>query len=67
MRASILKLATIECAVCSALIDVAQEFDPSTLIWCARAAEKNACQHPPVTSCPQARIEVLRRYPERNS
>ena len=27
-----IKLSTIECTVCSALIDVFQEFDPATMI-----------------------------------
>jgi len=61
-----IKLATIECAVCSALIDVFQEFDPEfTLIWRERADEEHTRQHPPVIGCAQARPEVVRMFPER--
>ena len=52
-----IKLTTIECAVCSALIDVSQEFDPTTLIWRALVEDGNTCQNPPVASCAQARDE----------
>ena len=61
-----IKLATIERTVCAALIDVSQEFDPTTVIWSARAADENTCQNPPVPSCPQARAEVQWMYPERS-
>jgi len=51
-------------AYCSALIDVFQEFDPEFILcWREGAADLNACPNAPVTSCPQARTEVLRMYP----
>ena len=61
-----IKLTTIECAIRSGLIDVSQEFDPTTLIWRARVEDGNTCQNPPVTNCAQARDEVLRMFPERD-
>ena len=60
------KLTTIECAVCAGVIDVFQEVDPEVTVWRVRDEEENTCQRPPVTSCPQARTEVLRMYPERH-
>src|SRR5260221_13947547 len=47
------KLTTIECAVCAGLIDVFQEVDPEVTVWRGRDEEENACQRPPVPSCPR--------------
>ena len=59
------KLATLECSTCTALIDVFQQYEPDlALIWDARDVEGPSCQHPPSTSCPNARAEVERRYPD---
>ena len=59
------KLATIECSVCAAWIDIIQQYEPElALFWEARGVEGHSCQHPPSASCPQARAEVARRYPD---
>ncbi len=60
-----IKLATIECAVCSAWIEVFGQYegDELTLVWSTRDAA-DLCRQPPLTACPQARAEVKRRYPE---
>ena len=64
-KAEPVKLATIECAACSAWIDVFQQYEPDfALVWDARDVEGHSCQHPPSTSCPPARAEVERRYPD---
>jgi len=59
------KLTTIECASCSAWIDVFQQIEPEiNMVWRARDGEENACEHPPAATCPQARAEVFRMYPD---
>jgi hypothetical protein len=60
------KLATIECATCSALIEVypAAIRDGPDLEWSAPGDE--CCQSPPVTRCPYARDEIRRRFPDMN-
>ena len=61
----LIKLTTIECAVCSAWIEVFQQNEPEfILVWRGRDDEENICQHPPVTTCQQARAEVFRMYPD---
>src|SRR5215211_796593 len=56
------KLALLECAVCSALIEIYRPI-PSTgaaLAWNMRYDE--TC--PPSKQCPQVRAEIRRRFPE---
>jgi hypothetical protein len=57
------KLATIECAICGAWIEVYRRYtaDEAIIGWDIRDAE--LCQYPPLHSCQQARIEVGRRFP----
>ena len=58
------KLATIECAICAAWIEVYRRYtaDQAIIAWDARVAE--LCQQPPLERCPQARVEVRRRFPD---
>src|SRR5262249_45276269 len=57
------KLATIECPVCTVLMDVLQQEKPEPiLIWGQHRGEPDLCQHPPLMKCSQARAEVALRY-----
>ena len=55
------KLATIECATCGALIEVFRRDTPdgTTIDW--RQHDADLCKQP--HRCPQARLEVRRRFP----
>ena len=56
------RLAIIECTICNACLDIyrCRQDGEEHLDWQIRDAE--LCQHPPLHSCPQARLEVRRRF-----
>ena len=58
------KVATIECAICGAFIDIyrCRTSDQETVDWKLREAE--LCRNPPLHHCRQARLEVRRRFPD---
>jgi hypothetical protein len=58
------RLALLECAVCSALIEVYRHVAPKgdVIAWNMRYDE--TCQNPPSKRCPQVRAEIRRRFPE---
>jgi len=59
------RLAIIECAICDAWIEIyrcPQGAEKSSIEWQIRDAEM--CQHRPPRRCPQARLEVGRRFPD---
>jgi hypothetical protein len=60
----VIKLATIECAVCSALIEVFRRYEPdaATIVWSTQ--DDHSCEQRPVAACPRAHAEVKLRYPE---
>jgi len=60
----VIKLATIECAVCSVLIEVFRRYErgTATIFWSAR--DDHSCERRPVTGCPRAHAEVKMRFPE---
>jgi hypothetical protein len=58
------KVATIECAICGAFIEVyrGQTEGQDCVNWTMRNAE--LCRDPPIHRCQQARLEVRRRFPD---
>ena len=57
------KLATIECTVCTVLMDIFQQNRPERkVIVCQHEGEADLCRHPPLIRCPQARAEVALRF-----
>ena len=60
----VIKLATIECTVCSALIEVFRRYEPdrATIFWSTQ--DDHSCEQLPVASCLRAHAEVKLRYPE---
>jgi hypothetical protein len=60
----VIKLATIECATCSALIEVFRRYEPGTTIVVWSTQDDNLCERPPVTRCPRAHAEIRLRFPE---
>jgi hypothetical protein len=58
------KLATIECATCSALLEVYPQDAPDepSLGWSA-LDDGHLCQAPPLRRCPHARAEIKLRFP----
>ena len=60
------RLAIIECAICDAWVEVyrcRQGDEKSSIEWQIRD-DAELCRHPPPHSCPQARLEVGRRFPD---
>jgi hypothetical protein len=57
------KLASIECAQCSALLEVYPQHAPGkpALEWITQ--DEGLCKSPPVNRCPHARTEIERRFP----
>ena len=57
------KLASIECAQCSALLEVYPQRAPGkpTVEWITQ--DENLCKSPPVSRCLHARTEIERRFP----
>ena len=55
-------IATIECATCSALLEVYRQEMPGepNLGW--SASDESLCKAPPVRRCPHARNEIKRRF-----
>src|SRR5205085_12464319 len=58
------KLATIECSVCSAWIEI---FPPSeregpSIAWNMR--DEELCKSPPAGRCPRAQVDIRRRFPD---
>ena len=55
-------IATIECAACSALLEVYRQEMPgeANLGW--TTSEEALCKAPPVRRCPHARAEMKRRF-----
>jgi hypothetical protein len=60
----VIKLATIECATCSALIEVFRRYEPVATIIVWSTQDDNLCERPPVTHCPRAHAEIRLRFPE---
>jgi hypothetical protein len=60
----VIKLATIECAVCLALLEVFRRYEPDRTIIFWSTQDDHSCQQPPVAGCPRAHAEVKLRYPE---
>ena len=58
----VIKLAIIECATCSALIEVFRRYEPVATIIVWSAQDDNSCEQQSVGRCPQARAEVKSRY-----
>jgi len=60
----VIKLAIIECAICSALIEVFRRYEPdrAMIVWSAQ--DGHSCERPPVSRCPRAHAEVKMRYPD---
>ena len=56
------KLATIECATCSGLIEVFPQIENPGLGW--SMIDEDFCKTPPLNRCPYARAEIKRRFPE---
>jgi len=58
------KLATIECSICSAWIEVYPQDarDGPTVAWNMR--DEELCKSPPAGRCPQVRAEIKRRFPD---
>jgi hypothetical protein len=58
------KLATIECATCSVLLEVYPQDVPDepSLGWSA-LDDGHLCQAPPLRRCPHARAEIKLRFP----
>ena len=56
-------LAIIECVTCDSWIEVYRHLTPDAAIITWNALDAQLCQHPPLQSCPQARVEVSRRFP----
>ena len=58
------RLAIIECVLCDAWLEAYRQLTPDAtiIVWKARHAQ--SCQHPPAQYCPQARVEVERRFPD---
>ena len=60
------RLAVIECAICDAWVEVyrcRQGDEKSSIEWQIRD-DAELCRHPPPHDCPQAIIEVRRRFPD---
>jgi hypothetical protein len=57
------KLASIECAQCSTLLEVYPQRIPEkpAIEWITQ--DENLCKSPPVSRCPHARTEIERRFP----
>ena len=64
MGRSMTKIATLECSICTALLEVFPQDQPREpgVGWSTVDAE--ACKAPPVSRCPHAVTEVKRRFPE---
>ena len=62
MPAVISKMATIECATCSTLLELYPQDEPGqpNLRW--NALDEDQCRAPPINRCPNARAEVKRRF-----
>jgi hypothetical protein len=60
----VIKLAIIECSICSTLIEVFRRYEPdaTTIIWSTQ--NDHFCEQQTVTRCPRARAEVKLRFPE---
>jgi hypothetical protein len=58
------KLATIECAICSTLIEVFRRYEPDAAIIVWSTQDDHSCERRPVTGCPRAHAEVKLRFPE---
>ena len=61
------RLAIIECTVCNACLDIYRYLQDGEehLDWQMRDAD--LCPHPPLHRCPQARLEVRRRFPDEHA
>jgi len=61
----VIKLATIECTTCSALIEVFRRYEPvvTIIVWSTQD-DDHSCEQPPIYCCPRAHAEVKLRYPE---
>jgi hypothetical protein len=61
-----LRLAIIECSVCSAWIEIfpQTEREGPSVVWNMR--DESLCKSPPAGRCPQVRAEIKRRYPDFN-
>jgi hypothetical protein len=60
----VVKLATIECAICSALIEVFRRYEPETTVIVWSTQDDRPCERGPVVRCPRAHAEVRLRFPE---
>jgi hypothetical protein len=60
----VIKLATIECAACSTLIEVFRRYEPgrAAIFWSTQ--DDRSCEKPPIADCVRAHAEVKLRYPE---
>ena len=56
------KMATLECATCSTLLEVYPQDQPGEPNLCWTALDANQCKAPPINRCPDARAEVKRRF-----
>jgi hypothetical protein len=56
------KVATIECVVCGAYIEVYQGARSGEAGVCWEIRDAELCRQPPLHRCPQARLEVRRRF-----
>jgi len=60
----VIKLANIECAICSAVIEVFRRYESDKAIIFWSTQDDHSCKQPPIAGCPRAHVEVKLRYPE---
>jgi hypothetical protein len=62
MRSVITKMATIECSICSTLLEVYPQEAPNEPNMGWNALDADVCRAPPIRRCPHARAKVKRRF-----
>ena len=58
------RLAMLECATCSAILEVFPHSADPGIAW--EVLDADLCKAPPLNRCPHARAEIKRRFPEFN-
>ena len=57
------KVATIECATCSALLEVCPQDVSGEPVLGWNTLDEDCCKAPPLKRCPHARAEIKLRFP----
>jgi hypothetical protein len=59
----VIRMATIECSTCAALLEVYPQGGPGEACLGWNTRDEDLCKSPPLRRCPHARAEIKRRFP----